>query len=358
MAVLVILAILGAVYLVRCFHRFSCLKRLGERRRLPAWLLSALPVAAIGLFALVNVPTVVVVMLHLVLAFLLCDLAALIARAVFKKRFGHDARGITALLLAAVYLGVGWFMAYHIFETDYTFRTDKAIGRDLRIVEIADSHLGITLDGGRFARQMERVQATNPDVVVIAGDFVDDDSSAEDMIAACRALGELKTTYGVYFVFGNHDDGYFNYRDFTSAELRQNLTDNGVVILEDESAGLGDGFRIIGRRDRSMAGRTGMDSLTEGIDRSEYVIVLDHQPNDYDNEAAAGVDLVLSGHTHGGHIFPAGQIGMLMGANDCLYGTQVRGGTTFVVTSGISGWAIPFKTGTFSEFVVIDIKRA
>ena len=76
-----------------------------------------------------------------------------------------------------------------------------------------------------------------------------------------------------------------------------------------------------------------------------------------DSEAAAGADLVLSGHTHGGHVFPAGQIGMLMGANDCLYGTQRRGDTDFVVTSGISGWGIPFKTGAISEFVVIDIIR-
>ncbi|MBQ9188951.1 MAG: metallophosphoesterase, partial [Clostridia bacterium] len=84
-------------------------------------------------------------------------------------------------------------------------------------------------------------------------------------------------------------------------------------------------------------------------------VMLDHQPNDYAAEAAAGMDLVLSGHTHGGHIFPAGQIGLWIGANDFLYGTTRIGQTDFVVTSGISGWAIPFKTGTFSEYVVIDL---
>ena len=100
-----------------------------------------------------------------------------------------------------------------------------------------------------------------------------------------------------------------------------------------------------------------MASLSRDLDPSKYHIVIDHQPNSYSEEAESGADLVLSGHTHGGHIWPAGQIGLLIGANDRIYGTEVREDTTFVVTSGISGWAIPFKTGTKSEYVVIDIKE-
>ena len=95
----------------------------------------------------------------------------------------------------------------------------------------------------------------------------------------------------------------------------------------------------------------------KSVDPSRYVIVLDHQPNDYDAEAASEMDLVLSGHTHGGHIFPAGLIGKLSGANDRNYGTETRGSTAFVVTSGISGWGIPYKTFTISEFVIIDIEN-
>ena len=98
-----------------------------------------------------------------------------------------------------------------------------------------------------------------------------------------------------------------------------------------------------------------MAELAAGLDPDKVSVVLDHQPNDYDAQAAAGVDYVLSGHTHGGHIFPAGIIGLLMGANDANYGVERRGNTTFVVTSGISGWAIPFKTGAKSEFVIMDI---
>ena len=99
--------------------------------------------------------------------------------------------------------------------TGYTVASDKlSRGESLRIVLIADAHLGITLDGAAFAREMERVQQTAPDLVVVVGDFVDDDSRREDMQAACRALGGLKTSRGVYFVYGNHDNGYYTSRDF------------------------------------------------------------------------------------------------------------------------------------------------
>ncbi len=353
-----ILSALIAIYVLTRVHRFSFIKALDRRFRGLGWLVSLLFVGALGLFALINVSTLMVVALHVFLAFVICDIAAWIVRRVSKKSFGKDAQSAAALLLAALYLGIGWFMAHHVFITQYSFESDKAPGENLRVVEIADSHLGITLDGEGFARQMERVNALSPDVVFIAGDFVDDDSDRADMIEACAALGSLKTKYGVYFVYGNHDNGYFRYRNFSSRELREELSKNGVTILEDESMLVDGRFYVTGRRDRSMPGRKSAQALTEGLDKSKYIIMLDHQPNDYANEALSGADLVLSGHTHGGHIFPAGVIGLMTGANDRRYGTETRGDTTFVVTSGISGWAIPFKTGTFSEIVVIDITRS
>ena len=98
------------------------------------------------------------------------------------------------------------------------------------------------------------------------------------------------------------------------------------------------------------------EALMADIDDSKYVIMLDHQPNDYDAIAKAAPDLVISGHTHGGHIFPAGPVGLLMGANDAVYGLETRENTSFIVTSGMSGWEIPFKTFCVSEYVVIDIQ--
>lgn len=355
LSIAAVLAVCMVLFLILHVHRFSVFQRMEKQQKLLSWLLAALPVAMLGLFCLINISTALVIVLHFVIGFVLFDFARWIVRKTTKRDPGYNGFGIAAVLVTVVYLGIGTSMAFHIYETHYALETVKNLGGDLRIVEIADSHLGITVDGARFAEQMERVQALKPDLVVIVGDFVDDDTDTQDMITACASLGRLDTTYGVYFVFGNHDNGYFNYRNFTSQELRAELEKNGVKILEDESVLVDDRFYIVGRRDHSVEDRLGMNQLIKGLDCEKYTIVLDHQPNDYANEAAAGADLVLSGHTHGGHIFPAGQIGLLTGANDSRYGMTVRDGTTFIVTSGISGWAIPIKTGTFSEFVVIDI---
>ena len=338
-------------------HRFPFLKRFSENRRFLSWTAALGLVLPVGLFALINVTTMLVVIVHLAIGFAISDLVFFFVRKITKKRVGPTVCNVCAILLTVAYLGIGWILAHHVFITRYTIYTEKALDGHLRIAQIADSHLGITLDGESFAIQMERVKEYNPDVVLITGDFVDDDTCYEDMAEACRALGSLDARYGVFFVFGNHDKGYFNSRDFTTAQLRQNLEENGVVILEDESVMVNDSFYITGRKDRSDRSRQEMTALVGDLDSSRYSIVLDHQPNDYDNESASGVDLVLSGHTHGGHLFPLALVGLLSGANDREYGIEERGGTTFIVTSGISGWAIPFKTGCFSEFVIIDIEQ-
>ena len=191
-------------------------------------------------------------------------------------------------------------------------------------------------------------------MLLICGDFVDDDTKRQDLLDACAALGKMQTKYGIYYVYGNHDLGYFRYRDFTADELRQALAENGVTLLADETEVISEHISVTGRLDAN-ADRAEISALAADADTSLYRILLDHQPTDYDAEAAAGYDLVLSGHTHGGHIFPAGQIGLVISENDALYGHEKRGNTDFIITSGISGWAIPFKTGAVSEYCIIDV---
>ena len=100
-----------------------------------------------------------------------------------------------------------------------------------------------------------------------------------------------------------------------------------------------------------------MDELVKKLDTDKYIVVMDHQPHDYDNQEKAGVDMVLSGHTHGGQFFPVNNAGVWIGANDKTYGREKRTDTNFIVTSGISDWALKFKTGCKSEYVVIDVEQ-
>ena len=227
----------------------------------------------------------------------------------------------------------------------------------------SDSHIGTTFHGEGFVQHVKEIEAQNPDVLLIAGDFVDDDTTKEDMIRCCEALGEIKTTYGVYYVFGNHDKGYYppEYRGYDGNDLVAELEKNGVHVMQDDTELIDDRFYVIGRQDKSAeysGGRKAMDELVRGLDPDKFSIVLDHQPQDYAAQAEAGVDLVLSGHTHGGQLFPLMTIEnhTRITPDDRVYGYEKRDNTNFIVTSGISDWAIKFKTGCRSEYVIVEIE--
>lgn len=280
-----------------------------------------------------------------------------------KKRKIYYA-GVAAIIITIVYMSWGWYQAHNVWQKDYTIHTDKEVG-SIKLALIADSHTGTTFDGDGFAEHVKEIQAQNPDTVLIAGDFVDDDTSLSDMKECCVALGTLDTKYGVYYVFGNHDKGYYasERRGYDGDDIIAELTKNGVTVLQDQSVLLGDSFYIIGRQDLSEVtdrggSRADIEDLVKALDDDKYQIVMDHQPADYAHEKAAGVDLVLSGHTHGGQLLLIKLFQEItgMGGNDQIYGLENIDGSDFLVTSGISDWAIKFKTGCRSEYVIIDIQ--
>lgn len=272
--------------------------------------------------------------------------------------------GITAIVVTIVYMSWGWYQAHNVWQKDYTIQTDKVVG-SIKLALIADSHTGTTFDGDGFAEHVKEIQAQDPDAVLIAGDFVDDDTSLIDMKKCCEALGTLDTKYGVYYVFGNHDKGYYasERRGYDGDDIIAELEKNGVAVLQDETVLLGDSFYIIGRQDLSEVtdrggSRADIEDLVKALDDDKYQIVMDHQPADYAHEKASGVDLVLSGHTHGGQLLLIKLFQEItgMGGNDQIYGLENIDGSDFLVTSGISDWAIKFKTGCRSEYVIIDIQ--
>lgn len=341
------------IYLVTRFHKFSFIKNIEKKSKFLSWLAAALPVLLLASIIFYNTFAASVVVLHTALFFILSDLGELIIRKIRKKEKSQKYyAGVVAIVLTAAIMAGAFFCAWHVFRTHYEFNTVKDVG-NIRVAMIADAHLGITLDGGRFAQQMERIDKENADVLIINGDFVDDDSKRDDMVQACAALGRMKTP--VVFVWGNHDRGYYNNRDFTGEELMDELTRNGVTILKDEAILINDTFYVVGREDRRDQDRATVEELLAPLDKSKYIVTADHQPGNFDEEHEFGADLVLSGHTHGGHIWPSGYFAYWTGENDGIWGLYTRGDTNCVVTSGISGWAIPFKTGTYSEYVIIDV---
>lgn len=353
---MIVLSVLGILYLGIAIARFGGIKRLSRGKRLIGVLISLGITGALFLIFKLTMSTVnaVMIILHAVLFFLLFGLVFRIAKRVRKKETRHYWQGWLAIGVTAVYLSAGWFLCHHVWRTDYSLSTQKQIGQ-LKAALIADSHIGATFDGEGFAEHIKTIAEQSPDILFIAGDFVDSGSKPEDVKRACEALGELDLKYGIWYCYGNHDDSYSRGKD-TSLETL--LTDNGIHILSDSAQLIDDRFYVIGRRDKSQKGRRELKELISGLDTSKYMIVLDHQPADYDAEAAAGADLVLSGHTHGGQLIPATFVGEWLGMNDNTYGYERRSDTDFIVTSGIADWEIKFKTGTKSEYVIIEIGSA
>ena len=292
----------------------------------------------------------------------ICDFVFWIIKRIFHLKFKHYYAGVVAIVLSVFVLCFGWYLDHNVWVVKYKLSTEKNV-QNLRIVMFADSHLGTTFDSKVFVKHIENMQVQNPDVVFIVGDYVDDSTSKKDMVEATELLGKIKAKYGIYFVFGNHDKGYYGpeYRGFSEVDLVRELEKNSIKVLRDDVVFVDNSFYIIGRKDFSEVmekgnGRKSMSLFVEPLDKSKYMIVLDHQPVGFEEKVDADVDLVLSGHTHGGQLFPFNQVGKWIGANDLVYGFDRQGNTNFIVTSGISDWAIKFKTGTKSEFVVIDVE--
>ena len=252
----------------------------------------------------------------------------------------------------AIYIAISLFLGLKVFETDYSISTKK-MQNSLKIAQITDVHLGSTFSSKGFTEYIEEIGKLNPDILVVTGDFVDDETKKEEMVIACEALGKANTKYGVFYIHGNHDKGYYpKHRNYVKDDLNNELIKNNVHVLEDEYELINDEFYVIGRKDKSDKSRLPMDELMKDVDKTKYTILLDHQPNDYANEKGK-VDLVLSGHTHGGNLFPVNFI--VYSKNDQTYGMKEIDNTTFIVSSGISCWGMPLNNVTIQEYVIIDI---
>lgn len=359
----ILAAIAGLIYLISRVCKIGLIEKVSHGKKAFRIILSLiLVIILIAILSLIlGGVNAIICILHLVGFWLISDLILFIIQRVRKAAFKHYYAGLIAVIVSIAYLSAGWFMAHNVVRTDYSVTSDKKVG-NIRIVQFADSHIGSTFDGEGLGKYVLEINKSKPDVVLITGDFVDDSSSKKDMIDACKELGKLKTSYGTYFAFGNHDKGYYGskHRGYDGDDLISEMKKNGVKVLQDESVLIDNRFYIIGRQDyvEEQTGnkRAGMESLVKGLDKDKYFIVMDHQPHDYDNEAKANVDLVLSGHTHGGQLLPFTYVGEWIGVNDRTYGYEKRHNTNYIVTSGISDWAMDFKTGCRSEYVVINVK--
>ncbi|MBE5960906.1 MAG: metallophosphoesterase [Lachnospiraceae bacterium] len=266
--------------------------------------------------------------------------------------------GLIPVLLAAVMMGYGFYNIHHVVEKDYTVTTQKKIGEEgLKVAMISDLHYKTTMDAEKLAKIAEEIEAKNPDLVVLCGDLVDESTTYEQMQEAFEVIGTIKSRYGTYFVYGNHDtQPYTNNKSFTKEQLQSTIEQAGIRVLEDEICQLGDNLVLVGRKDIGFdleEPRLSLEELLEGVDPDSYILVLDHQPAKAAESKGAGADLQLSGHTHGGQIWPGGIVNDLAGIVN--YGAEKEGDFEVIVSSGVAGWGYQVRTAYQCEWLLVTI---
>jgi len=288
-----------------------------------------------------------------------------------KKRFSSGvSAGFTGLAMGLTILVIifGTFNSKKIHTTRYEItlngRGSPGMEKALRIALVSDTHIGRIVNLKWLSKIVDAVIATNPDVICIAGDILDNNKNMiSDIEGVAGELQRLSAPLGVYACQGNHDVSRYVWRDEREAvRLNDFLKAVGINFLQDEVVTLTENIYLIGRRDARVYGnrppRKTAAEISAELDRSKIFIFMDHQPVDYPALDEAGADLIFSGHTHGGQFFPGNIVTALMfrKAGAKHYG-HWRGKTAqAVISSGAGLWGPPIRIGTKSEVVVVDVR--
>lgn len=252
----------------------------------------------------------------------------------------------------------GYLNIQKVQAARYELKTEKELSKPLKIVQISDLHTGTTMSMEQLKEHCARIQRENPDLIALTGDIFDENTTREQMESVAEILGKIKTTYGIFYVFGNHDyNSYVETPHYTPEELKKELKAQNIHVLEDQVYQVNSEICVAGRKDVQVK-RKGIRDVVGDTPKDSFLLLLDHQPEDLKENKKAGVDLQLSGHTHAGQIWPTGQMGALLGITELNYGYQRDGEYQVVVSSGIGGWGYPIRTGGHSEYVVITLDSA
>lgn len=301
----------------------------------------------------------------LALLMLFAGLATLITSRRFSSLYGI----ILCLSLVCGFTTAtyGMFHAQEIQVRRYDIAVDKP-GKDMTVVFVADLHLSVNSELSTTVKMVDLINRENPDLVLVGGDiFTSSYEALFDPQYYSSALSNIRSRLGVYGVYGNHDVdepllGGFPMAPLSEAfrtpRMEQFMKDSGFTMLSDETV-LIDGFlQLIGRVDGEKAGdgtnnRMSAAELLKGSDRAKPVLVLEHEPREYRKLKEAGADVVLSGHTHNGQLFPGNLIVPLFNENG--WGYKVVDGLQTLVTAGIGYYGPPIRVGTDSEISVIRL---
>ncbi|MDQ1036597.1 putative MPP superfamily phosphohydrolase/uncharacterized protein YjeT (DUF2065 family) [Streptomyces sp. V3I8] len=216
-----------------------------------------------------------------------------------------------------------------------------------RIAVVSDIHLGPVLGRGFAQKVVDTINSTQPDLIAVVGDLVD--GSVKDLGPAAAPLARLKARHGSFFVTGNHE--YFSGAEEWVARVRE----LGLRPLENARTELAD-FDLAGVNDVAGEDEGQGPDFAKALgdrDRDRTCVLLAHQPVQIHDAVDHGVDLQLSGHTHGGQLWPGNFVADL--ANPTLAGLERYGDTQLYVSRGAGAWGPPTRVGAPSDITVVEL---
>ncbi len=329
------------------------------------WLLQGLTAMAVALLCMDIWSTPAMLLGHLAVCEVLFDGVFCLAKWLCPRRrkrlsMIHKSHLLPIALFLLIIWGGSMNMGL-VYQTDYTVTTEKSIREEgYRVAFLSDLHYGTVQDTAVLKENISEINAQQPDVVILGGDIVEEGTSLEDMQEVFYHLGCLDAPMGICFIYGNHDRQADSHsRTYTDEELIAAIEDNGIIILEDDTLLLGGDLLLIGRADAAWDQQTTRKEISELIQPGQeelFLLTLDHQPLEAEENNAAGVDLMLSGHTHAGQIFPVGYFTEWTGGMN--YGLYQTGSCQSIVSSGFAGWGYGIRTQAHCEYVIVEILPA
>ncbi len=242
---------------------------------------------------------------------------------------------ISVVLIAAlvIYILSGWDNTLTLKE--YKFKSDK-ISKLIRIAFVSDLHGSVY--GENNSELIDMISAAQPDMVLLGGDMFD----VPDRIEASRDFIEkIAELYPVYGVMGNHE---YHVEGYTSEQMKSLYKDLGVILMENESQTVdikGESVNLCGAD--VMTGEIGWsDKTVEGIDTDNYTLLINHRPDQWTEFNDKGIDLMLSGHAHGGQWRVPGLINGVLAPNQGVLPRYAGGlyeledGMDLVVSRGLA----------------------
>lgn len=290
-----------------------------------------------------------------------------------QSRIVFAAVGACCICIVIIISFSGIYHAKHIKVTPYKITVDKSAPDmdSLKIVLLADTHFGYNSGAVHAQEIVDKINEQNPDLVCITGDIFDNEYDAvREPEKISEILRTIRSKYGVYACWGNHDlnepilAGFtFKHKKEDSKQLKDPrmkrfLQNSNIQLLEDEAVLIDNSFYVVGRKDASLIEkieekRKTPAQLTQKLDKDKTIIVIDHQPKELQDIADAGVDLDLCGHTHDGQTFPGNFTVKFLWENPCGY--LQKGSMHNIVTSGSGVWGPAMRVGSDSEICTINL---